>query len=273
MRLSYQRNLDYLGCNKMAILVSIPQDIVTITLNRPEKRNAMDGFLVQELTDALTKIAAEKKVRVLILNANGENFCAGADIQWMQQIAQGSDENNKADALQLAALMRMIYRFPKPVIVLAHGATLGGGLGLLAASDIAIAADNASFSFSEVKMGITPSVISPYVLAAIGERAARYYFLTAERFGAEEAQRLGLVHRVVHAEALQSTGIQLAETILKNSSSACSEAKRLIQHVSHRELTDDLMHFTADHLATLRTSAEAREGLQAFIEKRLPKWS
>jgi methylglutaconyl-CoA hydratase len=257
----------------MAILVSILDGIATITLNRPEKRNAMDGFLIQELCDALTQIAVEENARVLILNGNGEHFCAGADIDWMQKIAQGSAEENRQDAHQLATLMQMIYRFPKPVIVLAHGATLGGGLGLLAACDIAVAANNASFGFSEVRIGLTPSVISPYVLAAIGERAARYYFLTAERFGADEAHRLGLVHRVVDAEALACTGLMIAGELLKNSSLAILEAKRLIRHVSRHDLNDDLTQFTADHLAKLRATPEAREGLQAFLEKRVPKWS
>jgi methylglutaconyl-CoA hydratase len=257
----------------MIILVSILDGIATVTLNRPEKRNAMDGLFVAELSDALTKIANDKSARVLIVNANGEHFCAGADIGWMQKIAQSSPEENRHDALQLAALMQMIYCFPLPVIALVHGAALGGGLGLLAACDIAIAANNASFGFSEVKMGITPSVISPYILAAIGERAARYYFLTAERFGAEEAHRLGLVHRVVAVDALPSTGLMIAQELLKNSSSALSEAKRLIQHVSRQEITDELIEFTADHLSRLRKTRHAHEGLQAFLEKRPPEWS
>ena len=233
----------------------------------------MDGSLIQALCDTLKNIANDKQVRVLILNGSGEHFCAGADIDWMQKIAQSPEKENREDARQLATLMKMIYRFPKPVIVLAHGATLGGGLGLLAAADIAVAANNASFGFSEVKIGITPSVISPYILAAIGERAARYYFLTAERFQAAEAHRLGLVHKVVDVAALHSTGLMIAEELLKNSPTALSEAKHLIQHVSHHELTDDLIQFTADHLARLRTSKDAREGLQAFLEKRAPNWS
>ena len=151
-------------------------------------------------------------------------FVRGADIDWMQKIAQSSPEENRQDAQNLATLMQMIYHFPKPVIVLAHGATLGGGLGLLTACDIAIAANNASFGFSEVRIGLTPSVISPYVLAAIGERAARYYFLTAERFGVEEAHRLGLIHRVVDEEGLKSTGLMIAGELLKNSSIAILEA-------------------------------------------------
>jgi methylglutaconyl-CoA hydratase len=257
----------------MTILVSILDDIATVTLNRPEKRNAMDGLFVTELSDVLNKIANNESARVLIVNANGEHFCAGADIGWMQKLAQSSSEENHQDALQLAGLMQLIYRFPIPVIALVHGATLGGGLGLLAACDIAVAANNASFGFSEVKMGITPSVISPYILAAIGERATRYYFLTAERFGAEEAHRLGLVHRIVALDALTSTGLMIAQALLKNSSSALSEAKRLIQHVSRQEITDELIQFTAGHLSQIRKTTHAQEGLQAFLEKRLPKWS
>jgi methylglutaconyl-CoA hydratase len=257
----------------MTIAVSVQEGIATVTLDRPEKRNAMNAALIHDLAETLKKLASEKDVRVLILNGNGEHFCAGADIDGMRKIAESSDGDNRQDARQLAMLMQMIYRFPKPVIALAHGATLGGGLGLVAAADIAIAANNASFGFSEVKIGIVPSVISPYVLAAIGERAARYYFLTAERFHATEAHRLGLVHQVVDPSALFSTALTVAGLLLKNSPAAIKEAKFLIQHVSHHELTDDLIQFTADHLAKMRKTPDAREGLQAFLDKRAPEWS
>jgi methylglutaconyl-CoA hydratase len=169
--------------------------------------------------------------------------------------------------------MNAIYRFPKPVIALAHGATLGGGLGLVAACDIAIAANNASFTVSEVKMGIVPSVVSPYVIRAIGERAARYYFMTAARFDANEAHRIGFVHQVVDLAALDSAGVAMANDILKHSRTAVSEAKHLIQQVSGEIISEEVIHFTAGHLAAMRTTDDAREGLQAFLEKRAPIWS
>ncbi|MDR3477298.1 MAG: enoyl-CoA hydratase-related protein [Gammaproteobacteria bacterium] len=259
--------------NEPVILVTMTEGIATITLNKPEKRNAMDGVLVANLMSVLAEIATNKNIGVIILRANGEHFCAGADIAWMQKIATAPEADNQADALQLAKLMYAIYTYPKPVIVLAHGATLGGGLGLVAACDIAIAANNASFAFSEVKIGIVPSVVSPYVIKAMGERAARYYFLTAARFGADEAHRIGFVHQVVDPQALNSVGVTIANEILKHSRSAVSEAKRLIQTVASEKVSDDLIRYTAEHLATMRTTADAREGLQAFLEKRMPTWS
>ena len=254
------------------LLVSVSHHIATITLNRPEKRNAMNGPLIQELMQALQVLAADDDVRVVMMNGHGEHFCAGADIAWMQQIASGSYNENYDDAQCLADLLFQLYSFPKPTIVLAHGATLGGGLGLLCACDIAIASSNASFGFSEVKIGITPSTISPYVIAVIGERAAHYYFLTGERFGAEIAQRIGLIHQMTSQDALLSTGIMLAECLLQNSPYALMAAKQLIRYVAKEKISADLAQKTAEHLANLRTTPEAQEGLRAFLEKRSPNW-
>lgn len=247
--------------------------ITTLTLNRPDKRNAMDGEFVRELLKALEHIAVDTETRVLIINGNGEHFCAGADIQWMQKIATGSYNENYDDAQMIADLMYQLYTFVKPVIVLAHGTTVGGGLGLLAAADIAIAAKEASFGFAEVKIGITPSTISPYVLAAIGERAARYYFLTGERFGADEAHRLGLIHQVTTTDALLSTGLSIATVLLQNSPAALKAAKQLLRQVAKEKITPELAQKTAEHLANLRSSHEAQEGLRAFLEKRAPAWA
>jgi methylglutaconyl-CoA hydratase len=247
--------------------------IATIVLNRPEKKNAMDGVVVKELLQAFQHVAQNKSVRVVVLKAHGENFCAGGDIAWMQKMAASSQDENVADATQLALLMHVIYTFPKPVVVLAQGATFGGGLGLIAAGDIVIASHDASFAFSEVKIGITPSVISPYVIAAIGERAARYYFLTAMRFSVNEAHHMGLVHQIVESEALTSTGLEVARALLTLSPTALSEAKSLVQHIARQPISKNLIQITAEHLARLRTSAEANEGLNAFLEKRSPQWS
>lgn len=253
------------------LLSSEANGIATITLNRPDKRNAMHGPLVSELLQELSK-RAEDETRVLIIRGNGENFCAGGDISWMQKIATGKDDDNYDDAQLLADLLYQLYCFPKPTIVLAHGATLGGGLGLLVAADIAIAAKNASFGLPEVKIGLTPSMISPYMIAAIGERAARYYFLTGDRFDAETAYRLGLVHQVTEGDALLSSGVTIAQTILQNSPNALRSAKRLIRFVSQENISEQLAQKTAEHLAELRTTSEAQEGLKAFLEKRKPAW-
>jgi methylglutaconyl-CoA hydratase len=242
-----------------------------ITLNRPDKRNAMHGPMILELLAAL-KLFADHPSRVLLIHGNGENFCAGGDIAFMQKMAEESDDGNYADAKLLADMLYQLYLFPKPTIVLAHGATLGGGLGLLTAADIAIAANNASFGLPEVKIGLAPSMISPYVIAAMGERMAHYYFLTGERFSAEEAHRLGLIHRVVEAEALLSTGMMIAETLLENSPLALRSAKELIHAVAKHEMTAELAQKTAKHLAALRVTPEAQEGLHAFLEKRKPRW-
>lgn len=255
------------------ILVSTPTSgITTLTLNRPDKRNAMDAQMIKELLNALQKLADDHETRVLMIMGQGEHFCAGADIAWMLKIAECSYEENVADAQMLAYLMYQLYSFPKPTIVLAHGVTVGGGLGLVAAGDIALAAKSASFSFAEVKLGIAPSVISPYVISAIGQRAAHYYFLTGDRFGAEEAHRLGLIHQFVENEALMSVGMSLAETIVKNSPNALIAAKQLIRRVNNEKVTENLVRTTAENLATLRASPQAREGLQAFLQKRTPQW-
>jgi methylglutaconyl-CoA hydratase len=253
------------------ILVAKADAIATITLNRPDKHNAMHGPLIAELSSALKNIAKDDS-KVLLLNGNGDNFCAGGDIAWMQKIAAASKDENENDAQSLANLLYQLYCFPKPTIVLAHGASLGGGLGLLAAADIAIAANNAMFGLPEVNIGLTPSMISPYLIAAIGERMAQYYFLTGERFTADVAYRIGLIHQVTEKDALLSVGISLAQTILQNGPNALRAAKHLIREVSHEKISERLVQRTAEHLAELRTTPEAQEGLKAFLEKRKPVW-
>lgn len=255
------------------ILIARVNGVATITFNRPEKRNALNGKMINEISHALQLIREDKDMRVLILQGNGDNFCAGADIQWMKTVSAGIYQENYEDAQTLADLLFQLYSFPKPTIALIHGATLGGGIGLLAACDIAIAAENATFSFSEVKLGVTPSVISPYVISAIGEREAHYYFLTGDRFVADIAQQIGLVHHVVGDDVLLHKGATLAKIIMQNSPNALTEAKRLIRHVSKEKISTELSQKTAEHLATLRSTPEAQEGLRAFIEKRTPVWS
>jgi methylglutaconyl-CoA hydratase len=254
------------------IVVSTTDGITTMTLNRPEKRNAMNAELLHDLVQALSMIAADDHSRVLLIHGQGDHFCAGADITWLQEMMNASDNKNYQDAYMLADLLYQLYTFPKPVIALAHGATRGGGLGLLATCDIAIATRSATFGFSEAKIGLAPSTISPYVIAAIGSRAASYYFLTGETFSAEEAYRIGLLHQITEEGALMSSGLTVANILLQNSFNALVAVKQLIRHVSKEKISEDLSQKTAEHLVNLSTSREAQEGLRAFLEKRLPKW-
>jgi len=252
-----------------SILVTKPDpSICLLTLNRPEKRNALNGPMIQEWMQALQKIADDASIHVVILNGNGEHFCAGADMAWMQKMAQASHEENVNDALQLARLLERIYTFPKPIIGLVHGAVMGGGLGVIACCDMVIAASNSVFCFPETKIGLTPSVISPYILSVMGERSARYYFLTAESFDSHIATKLKLVQQIAPLEKLFDTGLMLAKNILKNSPHALFEAKKITRHA----VSEEKIKMTAEHLASMRTSRDAQEGLNAFLEKRSPVW-
>jgi methylglutaconyl-CoA hydratase len=246
--------------------------IATITLNRPATSNAFDENLVAALTDAFARVAGDAGVRSVILAGAGANFCAGADLNWMKRVAAFSRAENEADARKLGAMFHALDTLSRPTIALVQGAAYAGGIGLAAACDIAIAADNANFCISETRLGLIPAVISPYVLAAIGPRAARRYFLTAEPFDAAEALRIGLVHAVVPAGALQATGARLAETIGQNAPGAVAAAKLLIADIAGRPRDEVLVTETAWRIAEARATAEAREGIAAFLEKRPPSW-
>ena len=254
------------------LLLKREKGLAIITLNRVDKRNAMNGAMIRELDETLQQLEDDPATKVILINGNGEHFCAGADISWMKTLGSMSAEENLRDAEALATLLYRFYECSKPTIVLSHGTVLGGGIGILSVCDIAIAADNCTFGFPEVKIGIAPSTISPYVLAAIGARAAHYYFLTGTRFGAEEALRLGLVHQVTEAAHLYQTGHALAQTLLQNGPNALTAVKQLIHHVAYEKITPGLIKYTANHLAALRSSKEAQEGLNAFLEKRAPQW-
>jgi methylglutaconyl-CoA hydratase len=247
--------------------------VATVRLNRPDKHNAFDEHLIAELTQAFRDLPADAAVRVIVLAANGPSFSAGADLDWMKRMSAMDRAANERDSLLLADLMAAIDRCPKPVIALVQGAAFGGGVGLVACCDIAIASTRASFSLSEVRLGLIPAVISPYVAAAIGPRACRRYFLTAERFDAETAERLGLVHRVVEPEALGTAQDEIVAHLLKGGPNALAAAKDLIQRVSDAPNDEALRRDTAKRIADARASDEGKEGIAAFLEKRKPNWS
>jgi len=254
------------------VILQVAGNVGRITLNRPDRHNAFDDEVIAELADMLDRVAADPEIKIVILAANGKSFSAGADLGWMKRSAAYSVADNEADALALADMLFKLDTLPKPTVALVQGGAYGGGVGLVAACDMAIAADNALFCLSEVKLGLIPSVISPYVLASMGARAARRYFLTAERFDAAEAHRLGLVHDVVPAHHLAAAGDRLMAYLLAGGPAALAKAKQLIAHVAGRPIDSELRRETARRIAEARASAEGQEGIAAFLERRKPHW-
>jgi len=245
--------------------------ICTLTLNRPEKRNAFDDALIAELINALKNIEEQPDIRVILLNAEGPHFCAGADLNWMQRMAEFSQKENEEDALKLAELLRLLNASTKPVIALAQGRTMGGGLGLLTCSDIVIATENAQFCFSEAKLGLIPATIAPYVIRSIGYSATRRYFISAELFDVAEAKQMGLVHQIVTQKNLMESAHALAKNIIQNGPQALAAIKNLLNQlntVSHNDIRE-----SAELLAYIRSSKEAKEGIRAFLNKHTPQWS
>lgn len=256
-----------------SVLVSIDgRGVATVTMNRPDKHNAFDDAVIGELTGAFETLAANPEVRVMVLAAVGKSFSAGADLGWMKRMAGYSYEENLRDANALASMLKTLNSLPFPTIARVQGAAFGGAVGLVSCCDMAVATPRASFSLSEVKIGLIPATISPYVIAAIGQRAARRYFMTAERFSADVAAGLGLVSEVVDAEQLDETVSGLVDTLLANSPAAIQAAKQLIFDVDNRVLSDDLIHDTSERIARIRVSEEGQEGLGAFLEKRPASW-
>jgi methylglutaconyl-CoA hydratase len=246
--------------------------VATLTLNRPEQRNALDRSLVEELTEALERLAANADVRVVVLTASGDIFCAGGDLRSMARLATAPQEENEADARALAALFRTLDTLPKPTVALVRGAAYGGGVGLVACCDIVLAADDARFCLSEVRLGLIPAVAGPFVVRAIGARQARRLVLTAETIGANEASRIGLAHVVAPPNELPATCERTIDALLQGAPGAQAEAKALMDFNATRAIDDDLMDSAAQLLARRRTSSESREGLGAFLEKRSPDW-
>ncbi len=245
--------------------------IATITMQRPEVHNAFNTQLIQDLQSAFTQLRQDNNLHAVILAGAGKSFSAGADIQMMQEAITSSADENVQDALRLADLMQTIDTFPCPVVARVHGAAMGGGVGLVAVCDIALAASHARFAFSEVKLGIAPAVISPYVLRKIGVSHARALFTTGERFSAQRACEIGLVHTVVPAERLDEAVERTIQELLSSGPQALRTCKKLAQQVGTMESTEALL-YTAETIARLRTSAEGQEGLRAFLEKRQPSW-
>ncbi|MFS2213245.1 enoyl-CoA hydratase/isomerase family protein [Telluria sp. Tellsp104] len=254
------------------LTVTITDRIGHVTLNRPELRNAFNEQSIAELALAFDELGRNELVRAIVLAANGPAFCAGADLNWMKKMAGYSDSENRADAMRLADMLRTIYTCPKPVVAKVQGDCYAGGMGLVAACDVVVAVDTANFCLSEVKLGLIPATISPYVIKAMGEQAARRYFLTAERFDAKEAHRIGFVHEIVPAADLDTKVAGIVQALANNSPNAVREAKKLVREIAGEPVTEALLEDTASRIAVIRASLEGREGVASFLEKRRPSW-
>ena len=271
--MSYRSDADKgsLGMSSQRLLTeTAPSGVVTLTLNRPEVHNAFDDELIAELTAEFRRLEGADGIRAVVLAANGKSFSAGGDLGWMRRMADYSQEENFKDAFRLSEMLRSLDRLSAPTIAKVQGAAFGGGVGLAACCDIAIASEDAFFCFSEARLGLIPAAISPFVMAAIGARPARRYFLTAERFTAVEAHRLGLVHVVVSPEDLDEAVERITGELLQSGPAASRAAKDLIGAVSGRPIDRATLEDTASRLAAARAGDEARERIEAFLEKRKP---
>lgn len=249
-----------------------PRGVVSITLNQPEKHNAFDDSVIAQLQAAFERAAADSGVRALVLQAQGKSFSAGADLAWMQRMASYSVAENRRDADALALMLSTLNQLPFPTIARVQGAAFGGAVGLVSCCDLAVAAPRASFCLSEVKIGLIPATISPYVVAALGERAARRYFLTAERFDAQTAKALGLVSEIAEEAELDSAIDALLIALISNGPQALKAAKQLVFAVANKPIDQVLIDQTSARIAAIRVSDEGQEGLQAFLQKRKPRW-
>ncbi len=259
--------------NPQVLLDTDSRGIATLTLNRPDVHNAFDDNVINSLIQHLEAIAEDPAVRVLVLRSEGKNFSAGADLNWMRRMATNSYQENLVDARGLGRLMQCLNDLPKPTIALVQGAAYGGAVGLAACCDLVVATQASQFCLSEVRIGLVPAVISPYVVRAIGERQSRRYFLTAEAFSATQAQAWGLVHELVETvEQLDAAKDTLVTKLLNNSPCALKAAKELIYAVSSKPISADVIEDTASRIADIRVSTEGQEGLSAFLEKRKPNW-
>ena len=254
------------------LAITSVEGVATVTLTRPEVRNAFNDEVILELTNAFQDLGLRKDVRCIVLTGAGTAFCAGADLNWMRRMADYTRAENLADAGQLATMLRTIYECPKPTIARVQGDAYAGGTGLVAVCDIAVSSDTANYCLSEVRLGLIPATISPYVIRAMGARTAHRYFLTAERFDAREAHRIGFVHEVVSADALDAKVAELAQTLVNAGPQAVRLCKKLVQDVAEKAITPALVQMTVEGIADVRVSAEGREGVQSFLQKRKPDW-
>ena len=255
-----------------ALTLTVNGGIARITLTQPEIRNAFSDEVIAELTAAFRNAGDQPDVRAIVLAAEGPDFCAGANLNWMRRMADYSRDENRVDAGLLAEMLRVIYECPKPTIARVQGDVYAGGMGLVACCDMAVAVDTAGFCLSEVKIGLIPATISPYVIRAMGARASHRYFLTGERFSAQEALRIGYVHEVVEAEQLDSVVDGWLKHLLSAGPAAVRACKRLVLDVAEREINEQLVAATVEQIATIRASSEGKEGVQAFLNKRKPNW-
>lgn len=247
--------------------------VALIAMNRPEVHNAFDEAMIREVIEAFRDLGGDDSVRVIIVAAEGKSFCAGADLNWMKRASEYDEDQNREDAGELALMLNAIYACPKPVIARVQGNAFGGGVGVVAAADIAIGVSDVQFALSEVKLGIIPAVISPYVIEAIGARYAHRYFITAERFSGSEAYRIGLLHDLAPSiDAMDEMISALCTTLLGNGPRAIEAAKNLIQAVAQKPIDDELMEDTIERIAQIRSTPEAKEGIGAFLQKRKPNW-
>jgi len=252
--------------------IHIAQHVAVVWLAREKVRNAFNEALIGELTSAFSRLGADGDVRAIVLAGRGPAFCAGADLDWMRRMAGYSYPENREDAQRLATMLRTIWLTPKPVIARVHGDAYAGGMGLVAACDIAVASSTAHFCLSETKLGLIPATIGPYVIRAMGEQAARRYALTAERFDAAEALRIGFVHAVAAPEGLDAYVNEILAALMQTSAHAVREAKRLVREIAPRPIDDALVADTAERIAAIRASDDGREGVRAFLDKRKPRW-
>jgi methylglutaconyl-CoA hydratase len=255
-------------------LESTLSGVATVSLSRPDQRNAFDTLMIEGLTEAFRTLKAQDHIRIVFVRGEGGNFCAGGDLEWMAQAAELTEADNRADAMAAAEMLKALYDIPAITVALIEGACFGGGNGLAAACDYAVAVHGAQFAFTEVKLGLTPAIISPYVVDAIGPRAARALFVTGRRFDAEHALRIGLVHEVVaDATGLQAARAHLAGEAMAVAPGAVADARRLVWDVWGRPVDHALMEETSRRLAHRRVSDEGREGVAAFLKRRKPSWT
>jgi methylglutaconyl-CoA hydratase len=267
----------FLGCevekrNYKTIRFELKGEVVRILFNRPDVHNAFNATMIVELDDAFTRIKNDKKIRVVIMTGMGKSFCAGADINWMREIIHYSFEQNLEESLHLAELLHKIYTLPKPTLAMVNGTAIGGGTGFISACDIAIASDQARFGLSEVKIGLVPAAISPYVIRKIGESKAREYFLTGKRISAQKACEIGLLNEVMPPDQLEGKVDEIVTLFLTSGPEALANCKKLIQEVPRMSF-EEAKEYTARMIANLRVSKEGQEGMAAFLEKRKPSWN